>query len=462
MATKITKIAVTNDTISGRGGIVFFLRYIEKTNLYLLISNILSPLVGKPHKGLGLKQFLKQIFAYFIDGTHMALSGFEQKKRDASYAALLENSLEDMASSHQIKRFFAKLSVLPNDAYRKILHQLFIWRLKIEKPSIVELFVDTMVLDNDLSLKKEGNELTYKKRFGFQPLHIVWNHFIVDAMFRKGSAHSNHGTDFTDCVRDIVNLIRQNYSKDVPIILCADGGFSGQEAFGYFEETLKIHYIINSKIYSRAAEFIDQTQSGSFKELTRGKTAWEYAEFGNKLKAWNKFRRCIFTRILREEDGQYVISRCKSDSFMYTNLGLCKEADDRLRKVSGNKYFTAKAIILKSHQRGKDELVHRSIKELATREQLPFKRFGMNRAYYFLLVIAHFLFETYKRDVANKVINPKAYPNTFRRILVDFAVKLTSQARYIVLKVRKPTFEALQINKLWLKSQSPPEIIPAC
>lgn len=458
MATKITKIAVTNDVISGRGGIVFFLRYIEKTNLYLLISNILFPLIGKSNKGLCLEQFLKQMFAYFIDGTHMALSGFEQKKKDASYAALLENSLDDMASSHQIKRFFSKLSILPNNAYRKILHQLFIWRLKIDKPSIIELFVDTMVLDNDLSQKKEGNELTYKKKFGFQPLHIIWKHFIIDAMFRKGSAHSNHGTDFMDCVRDIVNLVRQNYSKDVPIILCADGGFSGQEAFGYFEETLRIHYIINSKIYPGAAEFIDQIQTGSFKELRKGKTAWEYTEFGNKLNSWSKFRRCIFTRVSREEDGQYVIGNCKSDSFMYTNLGLCKEADHKLREVSGNKYFTAKAIISKSHQRGKDELVHRSIKELATREQLPFKRFGMNRAYYFLLVITHFLFETYKTDVTDKVINQKAYPNTFRRILVDLAVKLTSQARYIVLKVRKPTFEALQINKLWLKIQSPPEI----
>jgi hypothetical protein len=38
MDTKITKIEVTNDKISGRGGISFFLRYIEKTNLYQLIS----------------------------------------------------------------------------------------------------------------------------------------------------------------------------------------------------------------------------------------------------------------------------------------------------------------------------------------------------------------------------------------------------------------------------------------
>jgi hypothetical protein len=67
------------------------------------------------------------------------------------------------------------------------------------------------------------------------------------------------------------------------------------------------------------------------------------------------------------------------------------------------------AIVKKSHQRGADELIHRSIKELATKEQLPFKSFGMNRAYYFLLVIAHFMFEAYKRDVTIEVIPATAY-----------------------------------------------------
>lgn len=458
MDTKITKIEGTNDKISGRGGISFFLRYIEKTNLYQLISFHIGLELIENHKGLKLQQFLKQMFAFFIDGSHMALSGFDKRQKDKPYAALLENTQQVMASSHQIKRFFRKLSFLCNTPYRKILHQLFVWRLKIEKPEVIELMVDTMVLDNDNSVRKEGNELTYKKKFGFQPLHIIWNHFIIDAMFRKGSAHSNHGTDFRDCVTDIVNLIREKYSRDVPIILCCDGGFSGNEAFTYFEETLKIHYIINSRIYASAEKFIDQLPQSSFDEFCKGQTAWEYAEFGNRLNEWKKFRRCIFTRVSREADGQYVIGRCKSDSFIYTNIGQYKEADQKLKKVSQNKYFDAKTIIAKSHQRGEDELVHRSIKELATKEQMPFKRFGMNRAYYFLLVITHFLFEAYKRDVAKDIIHAKAYPNTFRRLLIDFAVKFTSQARYTIMKVTQPIYDELKINMLWINCQSPPLI----
>lgn len=458
MNTKITKIGQTGDKISGRGGISFFLRYIEKTAMYQLISHFIGNELVQGVKGLRFDQFFKQMFAFFIDGSHMAISGFDKKQNDDAYAALLENKKEEMASSHQIKRFFGKLAHLSNAPYRKLLHELFIWRLQNQKPKVIELMVDTMVLDNDLSFKKEGNELTYKKKFGFQPLHIIWDHFIVDALFRKGSAHSNHGTDFKDCVKDIVELIRKRYSENVPIIICADGGFSGDEAFTYFEETLKIHYIINSRVYASAERFIEHQELGSFNELTKGKIAWEYTEFGNRLNNWKKFRRCIFTRVSREEDGQYVLGRCKSDSFIYTNIGQCKEVDQKLQKAAGNKYFSTKAIIERSHQRGQDELVHRSIKELATKEQLPFKRFAMNRAYYFLLVITHFLFESYKRDVAYESIPIKAYPNTFRRLLIDFAVKFTSQARYLTLKVTRSIYEGLNINALWQKCQSPPLI----
>ena len=48
------------------------------------------------------------MFAFFMDGTDMSISGFDNKKKDEGYAALLENKTDEMASSHQIKRFLHK------------------------------------------------------------------------------------------------------------------------------------------------------------------------------------------------------------------------------------------------------------------------------------------------------------------------------------------------------------------
>ena len=98
------------------------------------------------------------------------------------------------------------------------------------------------------------------------------------------------------------------------------------------------------------------------------------------------------------------------------------------------------------------------IKELATKEQLPFKLFGMNRAYYFILVVTHFIFEAYKQDVTIDVAPITIYPNTFRRKLIDFAAKITAGQGYIKLNVTKTIYEIINICELWKRCQSPPRI----
>ena len=125
-----------------------------------------------------------------MDGTDISISGFDNKKKDKGYAALLEIKTDEMASSHQIKRFFIKVSIVLNLNFNKILHELFIWRLMITIPEIIVLGIDIMGMDNDDAKKREGNEPTYKRKKGFQPLHICWGTFLIDVLFRKGSAHS--------------------------------------------------------------------------------------------------------------------------------------------------------------------------------------------------------------------------------------------------------------------------------
>lgn len=393
-----------------------------------------------------------------MDGTNMSISGFDQSKKDEAYAALLECNTTQLASSHQIKRYFAKLSIIGNLIFNKILNELFIWRLNIEKPKIIELGIDTMVLDNDSAVKREGNEPTYKRKKGFQPLHISWGRFLIDVMFRKGSAHSNHGSDYIDRVRSIVKLIRKRYSLEVPIILCADSGFADQKAYKVFEEELGIHFITTGVLHEHLKEYIQELPDETYQEIEKGKITWGYVEIGSRLKSWKKFRRCIFTRLQREETGQLVMSFGKPDNIIYTNIGNCAQADRKLIDAGGIHYFDAETIVRKSHQRGADELIHRSIKELATKEQLPFKSFGMNRAYYFMLVITHFLFEAYKVDVTAQVIPISSYPNTFRRKLIDFAVKIISHSRNTIVKVTQTVYQSTNIEELWRLCQSPPKI----
>jgi len=278
-------------------------------------------------------------------------------------------------------------------------------------------------------------------------------------MFRNGKAHSNHGTDYIDRVTAIVELIRSRYRNDVPIILCADSGFADQKAFDYFD-TINVHFITTSKIYPDVREYAELVPAEQYSELKKDKLIWRFFEFASKRGTWKRFRRSIFTTLSCDENGQYVLNlgNKRTDNLIFTNIGTNPIADKRLKQAGGENYFSAENIVKLSHQRGADELIHRSIKELATKEQLPFKRMGMNRAYYFLLVISHFIFETYKRDITKEILPISSYPNTFRRKLIDFAAKITSGSGYTILNIPRTVFNNYKINDLWIKCQSPPII----
>jgi len=455
---KISKIGITEDKISGRGGLAFYLRYIEQIEFYRLTDKILGHIrISK--KGLSLYQFIKQMFAYFIDGTYMRMESFNELKKEKSYTSLLENKENEMASSHQIKRFFRKLmnNNIGNNIYRKILHKLFLWRLRIEKPNVIILGVDTMVMNNNDAKKREGVEPTYKKEKGYQPLHISWGPYLIDILFRSGSKHSNHEDDFTNTVKDITELIRKHYRKEVPILVVCDSGFLDDKAFTYFEDELKIGYIITGKMYQDIRNYIEKIDSTLYSAF-KGNGIWNYFEFGNRLKSWNKIRRAIFTTLTTDENGQLVLDFARPDTILYTNIGQDSAITEQLINADQEELLTADSIITLAHKRGKDELIHRSIKELATKEQLPFKNMEMNRAYYYLLAISHFLFESYKRDVTYDVLSTESYPNTFRRKLIDFAVKIVSHSGEIILKVTTEIKDKLKVYHLWELCQNPPPI----
>ena len=181
---QITKVEATPDALTGRGGLIFILRYLEGIKFFHLLANVLIG-VRKNRKGKAVEFILRQIMARMIDGTDKSISSFDQTKKDAGYAAAIEVEQEELVSSHMVKRFFRKFTGLKYMLYRKVLQELFVWRLIIQQPRIIILDMDTMILDNDDARKRHGVDVTYKNKRGFQPLQISWEGKIVAALFRR-------------------------------------------------------------------------------------------------------------------------------------------------------------------------------------------------------------------------------------------------------------------------------------
>lgn len=108
---KISKVDVTEDTLTGRGGVALFVRYLSQVNIYALLVEAFG-CIQRSEKGQPIWNIFKQIFCFFYDGTSRHLVYFDQLKRDEGYAAVIENRSEEMICSHQVKRFFKGFSWL--------------------------------------------------------------------------------------------------------------------------------------------------------------------------------------------------------------------------------------------------------------------------------------------------------------------------------------------------------------
>ncbi len=449
----ITKVETTDDKLSGRGGLSFILRYIEQIQIFKIIENKIGELCNNK-KGKSAGFILRQVMAKLIDGADLSLTGFDRLKKDEGYASVLEVKPVDMLSSYMVKRFFKKFTGFKHLLLSQILTELFVWRLKIKGPSIIDLDLDTMVLNNDDAEKREGVDPTYKNKKGFQPLQISWKNKIIAVIFRRGSAHSNNGDDLKKLVSKVVNTIRRRYRQDVPIVLSSDSGFLDETNFEYFEKELKIFYVCSGKLYESVTEYIKGVDIKSFRTYKGKRNSWHYFEFGSKLKSWKQFRRTLFTR-LSCDDNQMLLEFARPDSVLYSNLGKDNQMTKLLVDAGHKEYLKAAKIIEFAHGRGTCELNHRSLKEFMGKEQLPFKRFAANRAYYFVQLITHFLYESYKEDVTFDVVPLSSYPTMFRRKCIDFAAKVIGTGNYIILKISQSLWDGINIPQLWERCNNP-------
>jgi hypothetical protein len=451
---RIAGIEETTDTLTGRAGLALFARYLDGIDLSWFVSRWFNPL-RKNRKGMSAFDCLRQVLLFFIDGTSRHLTHFDSLKKDSGYAAAIERTSSDLLSSHSVKRFFGNFTWGRIWLLRKLLQQLFIWRLCLAKPKVVILDLDVMVMDNDDAACREGVTPTYKKVKGFAPLQMVWDRVVADAVLRSGHYHSNHKDTTAKMVACVVRMVRRRYSDIVPIIIRQDSGYFDQKLFDLYEK-LGVGYVSGGKLYNDIKDFVASHKTQAWSTHLNHEQEWSYLEFGDRRGSWKHFRRAIFCRPTYE-DRQRLLDFARPDTLIYTNLGMGSAIDAALRQAGVEHMIEAAGVITFYHGRGSDELVHRSFKDFVD-QRLPFKGFRQNTAYYYTALIAFALFEAFKTDVSAPVVPVTAYPSTLRRRLLDVAGKIVSHAGCIVLKVTRAVLDGLSFEELWQRCGSPPRL----
>jgi hypothetical protein len=452
--THISGIDVTSDTLTGRGGLALFSRYLRHIELFPYLERLFGPL-RKSGKGVVVGALFHQILCFLVDATSRHLVYFDALKDDEGYARGIETAPDQMASSHTVKRFFTAFNWGRIWLFRRLLRQLFVWRLRLAQPEVIVLGLDTMVMDNDEAQARQGCQPTYKKVKGFQPLQLTWGPFIVDALFRGGKKNGNAGQAAGNMVADVVRSIRRHYRTDVPILLRTDSGFFDQKLFRKYEE-LEIGFLCAGKLYDDIIERARDRKPTAWSHYANAKQVWQWFEFWDRRESWRKSDgwRAFYIRPLYE-DEQRLLAFARPDTVIYTNLGGGKPIDTLLETAGHSHWTEPESLIELYHGRGADELVHRALKDFRA-EQLPFKRFRSNAAFYYTVLVAFFLFEAFKRDVTETVVPITAQATRVRRQVIDFAAKIVRTAGQVILKVPEALWGRLRLVELWNRTADPP------
>ena len=73
-----------------------------------------------------------------------------------------------------------------------------------------------------------------------------------------------------------------------------------------------------------------------------------------------------------------------------------------------------------------------------------------------MMLVGHFLFESFKEDAAEPAVSVVAYASTVRRQLIDMAGKIVRHGGQVVLKVVSSSLNLLQLDEVFRRCTNPP------
>jgi len=148
---RINKLGTTNDTLTSRGGLAFFVKYVDAVGvLGLLLAKFEG--IKKSAKGVSIGNLFLQALYFFFDGTSRHVSYFDELKKDLGYAAVVQMPEKQVASSHAVKRFFSAFCVFRAGAFRWVLKELFVWRQEVENVLLLLYSQPTETFDDPVCL----------------------------------------------------------------------------------------------------------------------------------------------------------------------------------------------------------------------------------------------------------------------------------------------------------------------
>jgi hypothetical protein len=404
----INKIEFSARNLTSNAGLLLLLEHASKNGIFDLIDHDLV------FENASTNKIKMNHIKTMLCGNFIGIDKLERLKLLQSDPLVNEFAIS-IKESGTVSRFLGNFSYKTTQMLREINFKLFIKLLRKSKLKSITLDIDSSVVNVEghqegavkgYNPKKPGNRC-YNIQFAFCDEIKAY----LTGYVRSGDTYTANGA--AEMIKEIMAHLKE---EGLEITFRMDSGYF-DDAILETIESLGGKYVIKGKGYpTLVAQLTDPSIT-----FGTGESGRETTEFVTALNTWEKDRRFVVSRVLKDEKDRAQLSFLEGEEYDYFFFVTNTEQ-------------SSEEVVDFYEKRGNCENYIKEAKYDMMVGHLLLQSFWANEAIFQLMMLAYNLFLLFKMDFAGET-EYRQQIKTFRLKYIFLAGKIIKTARSVVLKL---------------------------
>ena len=404
----INKIEFSARNLTSNAGLLLLLEHTSKNGVFDLIDHDLV------FENASTNKIKMNHIKTMLCGNFIGIDKLERLKLLQSDPLVNEFAIS-IKEPETVSRFLGNFSYKTTQMLREINFKLFRKLLRKSKLKSITIDIDSSVVNVEghqegavkgYNPKKPGNRC-YNLQFAF----CDDNKAYLTGYVRSGDTYTANGT--AEMIKEIIAQLKD---EGLEITFRMDSGYF-DDAILETIESLGCRYVIKGKGYPT---LVAQVTDPSIIFVT-GESGRETTELVTALNTWEKGRRFVVSRVLKDEKDRAQISFLEGEAYDYFFFVTNTEQ-------------SSEEVVEFYEKRGNCENYIKEAKYDMAVGHLLLQSFWANEAIFQLMMLAYNLFLLFKMDFAGET-EYRQQIKTFRLKYIFQAGKIIRTARSVVMKL---------------------------
>jgi hypothetical protein len=404
----INKIEFSARNLTSNAGLLLLLEHATKNGVFDLIDNDLV------FDNTSTNKIKMNHIKTMLCGNFVGIDKLERLKLLQSDPLINEFAIS-IKEPETVSRFLGNFSYKTTQKLREINFKVFVKLLRKKKLKSITIDIDSSVVNVEghqegavkgYNPKKLGNNC-YNLQFAFCDEIKAY----LTGYVRSGDTYTSNGT--AEMIKEIMAYLK---NEGLEITFRMDRGYFDEDILKTIE-SFGCTYVIKGKEYPT---LVAQVTDPSVVFVT-GDKGRETAELTAALNTWDKARRFVVSRVLKDEKDRKQLSFLEGEEYDYFFF----VTNTELSSVEVVEFY---------EKRGNCENYIKEAKYDMAVGHLLLQFFWANEAIFQLMMLAYNLFLLFKMDFANGT-EYRQQIKTFRLKYIFLAGKIIRTARNVVMKL---------------------------